>query len=187
MQEKRCNKCKITKPLTDFHFSSGKPRGRCKPCRNSDEWAARHVNWAATQKRNHDYKQLDHVRLAKNARARERYATDPDYRRRLLDRNKKKQYLCTLKKVYGITFEDYISMLQLQKGQCRICSCDLTALGRRIDGKTYLRAFVDHDHRSGKIRGLLCSECNICLGKFADDPELLRSAAIYLEGACASS
>lgn len=44
-----------------------------------------------------------------------------------------------------------------------------------------LRRCVDHCHTTGKVRGILCDDCNISLGKMADDPERLKRAAVYLE------
>ena len=46
---------------------------------------------------------------------------------------------------------------------------------------TARRLAVDHDHKTGKIRGLLCISCNVGLGHFQDDVELLRSAILYLQ------
>lgn len=51
----------------------------------------------------------------------------------------------------------------------------------KICGKTEGRFCVDHDHKNGKTRGLLCDECNIGLGKFFDDTEIMKKAIAYLE------
>ena len=54
-----------------------------------------------------------------------------------------------------------------------------------ICGETQkIQLSVDHDHKTGKVRGALCTRCNLGLGHFRDDPELLRFAALYLEGRC---
>ena len=55
-----------------------------------------------------------------------------------------------------------------------------------ICGETQDRQLaIDHDHRTGDVRGALCNRCNLGLGHFRDSPELLRFAALYLEGKCA--
>jgi hypothetical protein len=78
-----------------------------------------------------------------------------------------------LKYVYGLDRLKYEEMLAKQKGLCAICV-----------GLPGVRALgVDHDHATGLIRGLLCSNCNRGIGHFKDKPELLREAAEYLERA----
>jgi hypothetical protein len=72
---------------------------------------------------------------------------------------------------YGITLDDYNCMYKLQLGVCMICNQAET------NGK---RLAIDHDHSTGKVRGLLCNHCNIGLGKFFDNPQLLQSAINYI-------
>ena len=78
-----------------------------------------------------------------------------------------------LKKNYGITLEQHDAMLAEQNNGCAIC-------GNGPSGKSSRWFHVDHDHDSGKVRALLCAECNTALGKFRDSPELLDKAAAYL-------
>lgn len=79
----------------------------------------------------------------------------------------------TLKKLYGITPEDYDNLFKKQNGVCDICQ--LPELTKR----EYL--CVDHDHNTGIVRGLLCYNCNTALGKFMDSKDNLRSAIHYLD------
>lgn len=74
---------------------------------------------------------------------------------------------------YGITPEDYAKLLSDQGGSCAICRCPPG------DDADDLR--VDHCHKTGRVRGLLCSTCNAALGHFAEDPERIRRAAAYIE------
>jgi hypothetical protein len=71
---------------------------------------------------------------------------------------------------YGISVEDYDEMLESQGGGCYICG--IGPVGRALD--------IDHDHRTGKVRGLLCSNHNRALGLLGDDPDLLLAAHTYL-------
>jgi hypothetical protein len=76
-----------------------------------------------------------------------------------------------LKLNYGITVQEYEAKLVAQEGKCAICRCS-------DSGKKGWH--VDHDHDTGKFRGLLCMNCNTGLGKFRDDPDLVRAALQYL-------
>jgi len=80
-----------------------------------------------------------------------------------------------LMKLYGITLDDYNKMFAEQDGKCFICGTHVCSTGRALA--------VDHDHETGKVRGLLCANCNTALGKFNDDVELLKKAIDYLRRA----
>jgi hypothetical protein len=80
-----------------------------------------------------------------------------------------------LKKMYGITLDQWEKMHSDQGGVCAICR-------KREDEKSsrYNNLAVDHCHATGRVRGLLCNTCNKALGMFSDDPSTLRRAAEYL-------
>lgn len=75
---------------------------------------------------------------------------------------------------YGMTNDAYQSMLEGQGHRCAICGAR-----EAMEGKN-LRMYVDHCHKTGKVRGLLCQQCNVGIGTFKDDPKLLMKAADYL-------
>ncbi len=77
-----------------------------------------------------------------------------------------------LKMKYGITFAEYNEMLAKQNGCCAICGKSPSGFKRKFH--------VDHDHATGKIRGLLCVRCNFGLGYFEENPLLLDSAKKYI-------
>lgn len=76
-----------------------------------------------------------------------------------------------LKRKYGLTIEEYNQMAQEHDHSCAIC---------RRACKTGRQLAVDHCHKTGTIRGLLCQSCNIGLGRFDDNPALLDAAKAYL-------
>ena len=81
-----------------------------------------------------------------------------------------------LRETFGITFEDYKQILLKQDGVCAICGHPETSTYK---GKLrYLS--VDHDHKTGQVRGLLCNDCNVGLGWFKDDIRVLKDAIRYL-------
>ena len=81
-----------------------------------------------------------------------------------------------LKRAYGITFDEYEELLSKQDKKCAICGIDNNGKYRNKP-----RAFaVDHCHTTGKIRGLLCSDCNTGIGLLKDNINFLQSAIKYL-------
>lgn len=91
--------------------------------------------------------------------------------------NKREIYLYnartnTLLKKYRMTREDVIIMLKKQNNKCVICGCEL---------KKGRCTHIDHNHRTKKVRGILCLNCNVGLGKFNDSIHLLQKAISYLD------
>lgn len=85
---------------------------------------------------------------------------------------KDKVFEQSLKRLYGITLDDYNRMAAEQQQLCALC-------GEAPD--TERRMHVDHDHVTGRIRALLCHHCNLLLGNAKDSTDRLRLAIAYLE------
>ncbi len=80
-------------------------------------------------------------------------------------------------KVYGITLEEYFEMVDSHAGLCAICG----RVGFQMGKNQKLLLVIDHCHESGKVRGLLCHNCNRGLGLFKDNVESLTKAIEYLQ------
>ena len=108
---------------------------------------------------------------AKSYRSRQKYhgSTRSEYNRRL-----------TLKK-YGLTVEGYDAMYEAQKGLCAICGQPEIFKKNYGESSEPRMLPVDHDHKTGKPRKLLCSNCNLGIGNFKESVELLLAAAEYLK------
>ncbi len=77
-----------------------------------------------------------------------------------------------LEQRYGISLAEYEQLLADQDGCCGICARHAELFGKPLS--------VDHDHATGRVRGLLCDDCNLGLGKFRDRIDLLEAAIAYL-------
>lgn len=78
---------------------------------------------------------------------------------------------------YGLTPEEYELMRAEQDDKCAICNeAEIDTWRGHVKDLA-----VDHDHNTGQVRGLLCAQCNTGIGKFKDNPELLKAAIAYLE------
>ncbi len=81
---------------------------------------------------------------------------------------------------YGITEEDYFNLLEAQEGVCKICSNPPSSRDHKANKEGMFYLHIDHDHTDGRVRGLLCTNCNNGLGRFKDRIDLLVKAAEYL-------
>ena len=116
-------------------------------------------------------------------------AYQKEYRLANLDTLREKQRLNRLKTLdalwdkklrreKGISLADYHRLFQAQGGVCAICG--LPEYRKATNGRVRRYLSVDHDHKTGQVRGLLCGGCNAGLGHFGDDLERVTAAVRYL-------
>lgn len=114
------------------------------------------------------------IKTAEGRQYKKKYYSQNQKRKKNYYKNKRNLYFknYNLLKRYGITLDDYNLMLSKQDCKCLLC-------GKSHD-KEKFGLVVDHCHNTKKVRGLLCHDCNTGLGKFKEDPELLKKAINYL-------
>lgn len=157
---KQCGSCKEWKPVGDFYKSPKTATGLhswCILCTRTKRGESRR-NKPVTPEKAREYQNRYKARFPERVQAAER-------RRALMYR-------------FGVTPQWYDGKLIEQNGLCAICKEPETAINRA--GETKLLA-VDHCHKSGDKRGLLCSRCNTAIGLMLDNPDRLRNAAAYIE------
>lgn len=165
----RCSGCKELRPVAAFPPSyAARGSGECGTC---------------ISKRSAARRRKPGVRERENADVRERYA-DEEVRSAHLSRqaqyrkrNPAVPWNSHLRRTYGISAADYDAMLKAQGGGCAICGKTHASKGVRN------RFAVDHDHTTGRVRGILCHGCNRAIGILGDDTDGVRRALIYLERA----
>lgn len=151
---KRCSRCKQVKETSGFPKDSSEQDGLHCQCKECSAQTTREY-----RKRHPDrVKEANRRNCAKQKT--EGYAFYHEHWERYRDH--------ALRVRYGIDFATYDKMRAAQNGLCAICGHH-----KKLD--------VDHDHKTGKVRGLLCRSCNIGIGYLKESPELLRSAADYLD------
>lgn len=148
---KKCRVCAQDKPLSEFYRKYPSIEEGNPSARNSV------------------------CRECQNGASKHRRATEEGYRESV-NAKKRGEYSLrvNLRFLYGITLEQYNGMVERQGGVCAICGQPPTSAtpGRRLH--------VDHDHKSGVIRGLLCGRCNTGIGSLQESPEILSRAILYL-------
>lgn len=169
---KACNTCALEKPLSEFHKRTKSADGLsfiCKQCMNA---------------RQREYRKSPAFRSdeAKAKRSAYYYANKERIKQREASRHAEAPHVRrnqVLRKKFGIGVDEYKAMLDKQGGLCAICRQPERAINASTRAVASMP--VDHDHRTGKIRGLLCSHCNRAIGLFQDSPQILKSAINYLE------
>lgn len=160
MPSKVCSGCKKRKPVSSFYTRKDSAyTPQCKLCIRalSAEWY-----WANRTHRAKVHKAWRRKNLARCSAISKAWRIKNKAR---CWRNRKRWFLRVR---YNMTFEDWSSMMERQDRRCAIC-------------RKQNKLNVDHNHTTGKVRGLLCDSCNLGLGYFKDRPDLFRLAAAYLE------
>jgi len=150
--EKKCSKCSKSKPLEEYTTQKLGKYGKTACCK------------VCSNIRNKGLKNNRKLGLPTAISQRKRIhgvVSDPLY---LVSQK--------LKSNYGITLEDYNIIFNSQEGRCKICTRHQMEFKKRLH--------VDHCHKTGKVRGLLCTKCNFGLGYLNDDVTLLTNAIEYL-------
>ena len=158
--KKRCPKCNKIKLLNEFYknaTTSTGYTGQCKNCNN----ILRKAYFKA-------YRKTPEAKTKHNKRQREYY-----YRKKNKEEIKEKE-VTTWKEIsllqkYDMTLDHWNMLYKRQKGRCAICK----AIPER-------GLCVDHNHKTGHNRGLLCHNCNAGIGFLQDSPKILKSALAYL-------
>jgi len=174
-ESKICNKCGEAKPRTEFHKHYGKERAACKICHGKDslEWAQK--NKLKTRDRRRAYARKwasENPDKIKSYAEKHTWANrTPEAKARKSEYAKKRH----LERKYGITQADWDAMYAAQGGVCAIC---------KVPGRVgkHGKLAVDHCHSTGRVRGLLCTPCNVSIGILGETPEQWEVVLKYLRG-----
>lgn len=174
----RCGRCGEVKPLTDYApRCQRKGHGTCRACANSRnrEYEARNPDKVKSASQ----AWRDRNRTRVRARAMASYYRNAEVRRARaradyhLPEGKAAAHAKHVERASGLTADEYRTLLSGQKGCCALC---------RRPPRPSRRLAVDHDHATGQVRGLLCTQCNTALGRLGDDVAALERVVAYMRG-----
>jgi uncharacterized protein (DUF2461 family) len=160
---KECRICNDKKPISEFHRATGMRDGHRSECKSCSREKNRRNYWKD--------------RDAAIARVRKWRIENPEkyaaLQRRTKERNRERVRINNrrghLERKYGLSIEDFHFLRIVQDNQCALC-------GRTDEQGLH----VDHDHRTGRVRGLLCGKCNKAIGLLDEDPAVFAAAVTYL-------
>lgn len=174
---KKCSGCETERPLDEFPVYNGKPWYWCRPCQRAKSrsyrerfperikaqgkaYRAKRPGYSADHSRKWRHENRERHLASMRERDAKKRREDPlwDFRRNIAK--------------YGLTIERYEAMYRAQNGACSACA-RVNVSGRRLA--------VDHDHATGKVRGLLCSRCNSAIGLARESKDILLNLFQYLD------
>lgn len=160
MTERECLTCNTVKALSEFHVGKNSQSGRrakCKLCCNKERIEDRELH----QARKSRYYAANRDALVSKSK---------DWYHKNIEENRLAQRLAR----YGLSRDEYDAMAARQAGRCALC--------KRPFGEAHgNREAIDHDHKTGRVRGLLHNRCNTAIGMIGEDPDVLRAAIAYLQ------
>jgi hypothetical protein len=166
-----CSRCNKEKDL--LCFVGG--RTKCKQCKNEETSERYYSNPDVMERKKALEKVKYHLHQDEKIAYAKKYLSANkervNARKRVTYRKQGRNQW--LKKNYGITSEEYEKILAKQNGRCAICETDIPNGLHKIWN-------VDHDHKSGKVRGLLCWNCNSAIGLLKDDDKVIENALRYV-------
>jgi hypothetical protein len=180
---KTCSKCQTPKSLKDFSVCRKSADGRdgwCRTCKKNatDLWRAAHEQQTADYRKEWRRTHRPLV-LAEKERYRQRHLERARQQVRAAHQKngqvyRRRRYFALIEERYGLTEAQIQEQSQKQNHLCLLCH------KKQKCGKRQ-RLYVDHDHTTGKFRGLLCFSCNSMLGFAKDNIEVLQEAIQYLQ------
>ena len=169
MDTKECNKCNRTLPVSEFYPRRDRPgqyRSSCKVCGGaaSAKWQRENPEKASAAGKRFYYKNSE----AEVRRAQEHQKSNPD--------QKRNWYLMSK---YNMSLAEFQALEAAQEYRCAGCGNEEDVIVATSSKRRNLH--VDHCHKTGTNRGLLCTRCNLALGYLLDDPERIKGLLSYIE------
>ena len=190
MSDYPCKKCGVVKPLSEFYKNPGNKCGHLTSCKACVKLYIDSRRDIIREREKQVYRENPARRKSILDRSRQWRKDNPEKVRAIWDKHDKsigrdhkkawhqanKTHSTEKHRLakYGATPEDVKALEERQGGLCAICYTSLRDLRSE-------KVHLDHNHRSGKVRGLLCAKCNHLLGKCGDSKVILLSAISYLE------
>jgi formylmethanofuran dehydrogenase subunit E len=188
VHNKKCSRCHIVKDIEAFGHDAGRSDGYrywCKECTNNNSKIYYAANRELKARKSREYREKNKEKI--NAWVKEYRKNNKD----ILSKRGKKNYQKTKEdkqkyyeskrdvirnknifRNYGITIEQKTQMIIDQNNCCAIC-------GEQLSNSRFTH--IDHDHKTNKVRGILCANCNSGIGMFKDNVNKLKRAIVYLE------